>query len=112
MTVSKDNQEWKDRARSRMKELGVTQAALSAAIGAQPARLGHYLTGRNEPPLAHFMLICRHLQVSADWLLFGGANSPLQVPSPPEGIARQLRDLDASTRRDIEGYIRIKQAAQ
>jgi len=93
-----------------MAELGVTQAALATAIGAQPARVGHHLTGRNEPPSAHLMLICRHLQVSADWLLFGGANSPLPVPSTAEGIARQLQGLDVSTRRDIEGYIRIKSA--
>jgi len=111
MTDSGNQQNWIDRARTRMSELGVTQAALATAIGAQPGRVGHYLTGRNEPPLAHFMLICRHLQVSADWLLFGGANSPLPAPNAAEGLARQFQDLDASSRRDIEGYIRIKQAA-
>ena len=107
-----NDETWIARARSRMSELGVTQAALAAAIGANPARVGHYLTGRNEPPLAHFMLICRHLQVTADWLLFGGASAPLPVPTVADALARQLQDLDPATRRDIEGYIRIKLAAQ
>lgn len=111
MTENADHR-WNDRARSRMTELGVTQATLGAAIGAKQARVGHYLTGRNEPTLTHLMLICRHLQVSADWLLFGGPHSPLHVPSTAEGLVRQLEDLDSTSRRDIEGFIRIKRSSK
>jgi transcriptional regulator with XRE-family HTH domain len=99
---------WNQRARERMAELGVTQAALAAAIGAQVGRVGHYLSGRNEPPLAHLMLICRHLQVSADWLLFGGPNAPLPIPNGSDDLASQIKRLDSAARRDIEGFIRIR----
>lgn len=91
-----------------MAELGITQAQLAAGIGALPARVGHYLNGRNEPPLAHFMLIARYLHVTTDWLLFGGSCDPIRVPSSPDTLADQLRSLDAISRRDVEGFIRVR----
>ncbi len=99
---------WNTRARKRMKELGITQAQLAAGIGALPARVGHYLSGRNEPPIAHLMLIARYLHVTTDWLLFGGASEPMRVPTSQDLLADQIRKLDPAARRDIEGYIRIK----
>lgn len=105
-----DDKAWIARARGRMKDLGITQAQLASGIGALPARIGHYMSGRNEPPIAHLMLIARSLHVTTDWLLFGGAAEPLRTPTTTDLLADQLRRLDASARRDIEGYIRIKLA--
>ena len=99
---------WVSRTRARMKELGITQAQLAAGIGALPSRVGHYMSGRNEPPLAHLMLIARYLHVTTDWLLFGGAAEPLRAPSSHDLLADKIRQLDSAARRDIEGYIRIK----
>ena len=112
MTQPHHSVTWNQRARERMAELGVTQTALAASIGAQRARVSHYLSGRNEPPLAHLMLMCRHLQVSADWLLFGGPNAPLPIPSESDELTRQLRSLDSGSRRDIEGFIRVRLASK
>ena len=103
-----DDKAWVTRARQRMKDLGVTQAQLGEGIGALPARIGHYLNGRNEPPIAHLMLIARYLQVTTDWLLFGGAAEPLRIQTQEDLLAYRLRKLDPVSRRDVEGFIRIK----
>ena len=99
---------WVSRARARMKELGITQAQLAAGIEALPSRVGHYMSGRNEPPIAHLMLIARYLHVTTDWLLFGGASEPLRTRFSQDLLADRIRQLDPASRRDIEGYIRIK----
>lgn len=91
-----------------MKDLGITQTQLGTAIGALPARIGHYLNGRNEPPVAHLMLIARYLHVTTDWLLFGGASNPLRIQTQEDLLADRLRKLDPTSRRDIEGFIRVK----
>lgn len=106
-----ESDQWRLRARSRMGELGITQGQLADAIGALPSRVGHYLTGRNEPPLAHLMLICRALRVSSDWLLFGGTNEPLDLPRSEDDLAERIRNLDKSARGDIESYLRVKSFA-
>jgi transcriptional regulator with XRE-family HTH domain len=93
-----------------MRELGITQTELARSLGVTRVAVSHYLNGRTEPPLSFFMLICRHLQVSADWLLFGGSNSPLPLLNEQDRLARQIRDLDSTSRHDIEAYIRVKEA--
>ena len=98
---------WFARARSRMNDLGITQNALADALGISPGAVGHYLMGRREPTLPNFMLICQHLQVSSDWLLFGGTNKPIPLPNEEDRLARQIRFLSKSARRDIEGYIKV-----
>ena len=103
-----DDKSWIARTRQRMKELGITQAQLASGIGALPARIGHYLNGRNEPPIAHLMLIARYLHVTTDWLLFGGAAEPLRVPTSDDLLATKIRGLDPTSRRDVEGFIKIK----
>jgi transcriptional regulator with XRE-family HTH domain len=103
---------WNERARERMAELGITQTALAESLGVVRAAVSHYLSGRTEPPLSLFMLICRHLQVSSDWLLFGGTNSPLPLQNESDRLAQQIRGLDSGVRRDIEAYIRVKAAGK
>ncbi len=103
-----DDKAWIGRARERMKALGITQGQLGVGIGALPARVSHYLSGRNEPPIAHLMLMARYLHVTTDWLLFGGASSPLRVPTKEDLLAERLRQLDPVSRRDVEGFISVK----
>ncbi len=103
-----DDKSWIDRARARMKDLGITQAQLGEGIGALPARVGHYMSGRNEPPIAHLMLIARYLHVTTDWLLFGGNAEPIRIPTSEDILAARIRDLDPAARRDVEGYIKAE----
>lgn len=109
--IEVDDKAWTERAKARMAELGVTQAQLAAGVGALPARIGHYLQGRRDPSLAKFMLIARYLQVTTDWLLFGGAAPPLRQVTLGNTLADQIQRLDPASQRDIEGYVRIKLAA-
>lgn len=101
---------WSDRARVRMRELRISKTALAESLGVSSMAVTYYFNGRTDPPLRSMMLICRHLQVSADWLLFGGTNSPLSGISEPDRLTQQIRSLDAPARRDIEAYIRVKSA--
>jgi len=111
MTESLD-ETWNDRARQRMSDLGITQTALAESLGVTRTAVSHYLSGRTDPPLSSFMLICRHFQVSADWLLFGGTSSPLPLLNEADRLSQQIRSLDSVSKRDIEAYIRIKTAGQ
>ena len=102
-----DAADWIKRARTRIEQLGLSQTTLAEMIGVLPARVNHYLTGRNEPTIAHLMLICRALQVSSDWLLFGGASAPLLPVRQVDPLADKLASLSGTARRDIEGYLRV-----
>ncbi|ASG43808.1 LexA family protein [Citrobacter freundii] len=44
-------QRWQDLAKSRMKEVGMTQEQLAEALGITQGGLGHWLNGRREPNL-------------------------------------------------------------
>jgi len=97
---------WVSRVRERLKELGVTQSAFASSIGMSAGRFSNYMQGSREPALADFMLIVTALDISADWVLFGGSRPAVAVHSP---LAAQIDALPPSARRDIEGYIRIQQ---
>ncbi|MGR0260206.1 helix-turn-helix transcriptional regulator, partial [Klebsiella pneumoniae] len=44
-------QRWQDLAKTRMKEVGMTQEQLAEALGITQGGLGHWLNARREPNL-------------------------------------------------------------
>lgn len=63
---------WRDRAKSIMREKRITQTDLAAALGKSTrGAVGHYFTGRSEPDLEGFRLMANFLGVSLNYLLSG-----------------------------------------
>jgi transcriptional regulator with XRE-family HTH domain len=67
------NLDWTKRARRLMSEQGVTQGDLVSVMGVKSSgAISHYLTGRNSPTVPAINALAKHLNVSPQYLLFGG----------------------------------------
>ena len=62
---------WKDRARVRMKALGVTQELLAEQFGMTPAAIQKWLAGARQPSLDDINQIADVLKVPRVWLTHG-----------------------------------------
>lgn len=118
---------WYDRAKARMRELGITQEALKQVLGVSTrGAVGHYLTGRRQPTPAQMEALSRTLHISTDWLLTGRragheiAKEPTpyrrskkpSVLSPEEGaLLERYRDLSAEDRARLHEIIAALSAA-
>ena len=60
---------FKDRFREVLKENGISQRALAKKILMSQAIVNNYCTGKREPSLDVLILLCKELDVSADYLL-------------------------------------------
>lgn len=66
---------WYDRAKTRLKELKLTQADLITPLGVKTrGAVGHYLSGRREPSQEQLIALTNKLKCSLDWLLTGQNN--------------------------------------
>jgi len=64
--------DWRDRAKSIMREKRITQTDLATALGKSTrGAVGHYFTGRSEPDLEGFRVMASFLGVSLNYLLSG-----------------------------------------
>ena len=52
---------------------GTTQEELAGVTGLQASAISHFECGRRLPSVRNLLLLCEALEVSADWLLGGGA---------------------------------------
>jgi len=75
---------WIERARVRMKEIGLSQEMLANALGCTRGAVGHYLSGRREPSLERLGIIAETLGLDTKWMVFGedewgGIGEPVQA---------------------------------
>lgn len=63
--------EWPERAKSRMKELSMTQDMLAKQMSVTRSAIGHYLAGRRTPHMEQFQKLAEILKVDLIWLQFG-----------------------------------------
>ena len=63
--------DWRDRARVRMKETGITQERLSQNFGMTPAAIQKWFAGDRQPALKQINKIAHVLNVSEAWLTYG-----------------------------------------
>lgn len=61
-----------DRLRDEMYDKNITQVELSERIGMERKSIGKYVNGESTPNCLFLARICKYLDVSADYLLFGG----------------------------------------
>jgi len=67
------NLDWTKRARRLMSEQGVTQGDLISVMGVKSGgAISHYFTGRNSPTIPAINALAKFLNVSPQYLLFGG----------------------------------------
>ena len=64
-------QTWRERAKSRMKEIGLTQDSLSERLGMTQGGLQHWLAGTRQPSLEDINRIADELRVPRTWLTHG-----------------------------------------
>ena len=60
---------FKDRLNKILKEEGITQSELAKRICMSKTIVNNYCSGKREPSLSVLVLICKELDVSADYLL-------------------------------------------
>lgn len=62
---------WRERARARMKEIGISQERLGEAFGMTPAAIQKWLAGDRQPSLDQINQIADVLNVTQTWLTYG-----------------------------------------
>lgn len=62
---------WYERAKMIAKKKGISIKNLASQINVSPSTVGHYLTGRCDPPIERLVRISRILEVSLNFLLEG-----------------------------------------
>lgn len=80
--------DWRERARARMKELGVTQERLAEYFGMTPAAIQKWLAGDRQPSLDQINLIADVLMVSRTWLTHG-----IELDCSTCGLAEKPRKI-------------------
>ena len=97
--------DWRDRARARMKELGITQERLAQEFGMTPAAMQKWLAGDRQPSLEQINHVARTLNVTQTWLAYG-----LDSSRTTEGLAeRPSRFLSDLIRLEREGKLTPEQ---
>lgn len=62
---------WRERAKHRMRELGLSQERLAEQFGMTPAGMQKWLAGARQPSFDDINLIADHLNVTRTWLAYG-----------------------------------------
>lgn len=71
---------WRERVLERMAELGVRQADLPEVLGVGSRQaVSLYLRGEREPTVDQFAALCKYLDLSLDYAVFGRQSRTPQV---------------------------------
>jgi len=91
-TVLSGHMEWHRLLKKRLRELRITYASLADELGVTEAAVGHWLTGRREPPLEAVRLMAERAGMSLDEL-FQDASKYLVVDEREIQLLQALRKL-------------------
>lgn len=91
---------WRDRAKSRMRELGISQERLAEQFSMTPAGMQKWLAGARQPAFEEINQIADHLGVTRTWLTYGldPNDSTDGLPGPAKAVVRKLILLERSGR--------------
>jgi len=101
---------------------GLTQVQFGEKIGMAESTISLYESGKREPDIATLQRISVLYDVAIDYLICGNSNicSTTAELSPPQlsvedlkllEIARELKNLSDTDRKEIESYIQYKKNA-
>lgn len=91
---------WRERARARMKEIGVSQERLGETFGMGPAAIQKWLAGDRQPSLDQINQIADVLDVTQSWLTHGldSASTIDGLSEKPHSVLRHLIRLERDGR--------------
>lgn len=107
---------WMERARNRMRTLGISQEDLAERLTCTRGAVGHYLAGRRQPSLKQFEVIARALNTDLIWLLYGSDTGNLIREESSPYQARSFRvpvtgKLDTGLKRKPIAFLAVPSAA-
>lgn len=105
--MEETEKEWYHRVRQRLDDLSMSHAELARVVQLSQSRLGNYLNGYRQPKFDEFKRIVSALGVTADWVLFGGANRSISNPQANRYLVAQVESLSRDARRDLAGFLRV-----
>ena len=94
--------DWRERARVRMRDAGITQERLAQEFGMTPAAIQKWLAGDRQPSLEQINQVAQALNVTPTWLVYG-LDSSHTTEGLADGPRRLLGDL---IRLEREGKFR------
>jgi|JYMV01.1.fsa_nt_gi transcriptional regulator with XRE-family HTH domain len=87
--------DWIKRAKSLMAEQGVTQLDLVTTMKVKSrGTISHYFCGRNEPTLEALTALAKHLNVTPQYLFFGGEKNREVNGTLLSKCSKVVRDLN------------------
>lgn len=89
-----------NRIKVRRKELRIKQAELAEALDISNNHMSSIETGKQKPSLDIFIAICKHLDVTPDYLLLG-AMYPYNIPQDILDKLRLCSQSDIELARDF-----------
>lgn len=69
--IGQSSEKWYQRAKYIAKQQGISIKMLAGQINVSPSTVGHYLTGRCDPPIERLIAISKILNTSISYLLEG-----------------------------------------
>lgn len=84
------------------KEAGLTQAELSDIININEKNLSSIECGKNGLAMNTLISLCKALNVSADYILFGEAAASINTP-----LQKSLEKLDAKQQMYAEQFVKL-----
>ncbi len=87
---------WRERARTRMKSLGMTQENLAERLDMTQGGIQHWLAGTRQPSIDEINKIARILRVAPAWLTHGITEDDVLADLPDEARTTLRRFVRAS----------------
>ena len=89
------NLDWVKRAKRLMSEQGVSQNDIIPIMGVKSSgAISHYFTGRNEPSMKSIDALAKHLNVSPQYLIYGGDKNREVDGKLITSCSKVVRDLN------------------
>lgn len=87
---------WQERARARMREIGLSQEKLAEQFGMTPAGIQKWLAGTRQPSFDEINLIADRIGVTRTWLTYGlDPNDTTDgLPASARAVVRKLIRLE------------------
>ncbi|WP_278534971.1 helix-turn-helix domain-containing protein [Delftia acidovorans] len=91
---------WRDRAKARMRELGISQERLAEQFSMTPAGMQKWLAGARQPAFEEINQIADHLGVTRTWLTYGTDPNDTTdgLTGPAKTVVRKLILLERTGR--------------
>jgi transcriptional regulator with XRE-family HTH domain len=96
------NNDWTKRAKKLMAEQGVSQNDIMPVMGVKSSgAISHYFTGRNSPTVPAINALAKYLNVSPQYLLYGGDKNREVNGKLISQCSKVVRDLNEKNNLEL-----------